>query len=70
MLTSPSTAIHRQLTPVNIITNSYDTERKQGDRRLSVEIMRAFTSTLADGSHNALWSTTNFWRTYPLRRGL
>lgn len=51
----------RQLTPVNIITNSYDTE--SGAKATDGSQVRNRTSlhlTLADGSHNALWSTTNY----------
>lgn len=51
----------RQLTPVNIITNSYDTE--SGSKATDGSQIRNRTSlhlTLADGSHNALWSTTNY----------
>ncbi len=51
----------RQLTPVNIITNSYDTE--SGSKATDGTQVKNRTSlhlTLADGSHNALWSTTNY----------
>ena len=58
----------RHLTPVNIITNSYDTD--SGSKATDGSPVKNRTSlhlTLADGSHNALWSTTDY--TAPIHCG-